>query len=149
MSKAFTKEDDSEPERSTRIRSISGLPPGALNYITADGARRLKSELAELGDTQSERASEIQRILDAATIIEAPTESPAEVVFGATVDLRDAAGCSRTYRIVGVDETELDSSGVSWMSPIGKGLLGALTRQRVTLVVDGETKAYTIVRINY
>src|ERR1043166_2019400 len=148
MSKAFTKEDDSEPERITRTRSISGLPPGALNYLTAEGARRLKAELAGIGDTQPERAAEIERILDSATIIEPPPEFPEEVVFGATVELRSAEGHSRTCRIVGVDEIESDSNCVSWMSPIGKSLLGAVTGQRVTLDVDGETKAFTIVRIN-
>ena len=69
MSKAFTKEDDSEPERNTRVRSISGLPPGALNYMTADGARRMEEEIEELRGTAPERAAEIQRILASATIV--------------------------------------------------------------------------------
>jgi hypothetical protein len=69
MSKAFTKEDDSEPERVTRMRSTSGLPPGALNYMTADGARRMKAKVAEIRDTEPERAADIQRILDSATIV--------------------------------------------------------------------------------
>ena len=149
MSKAFTKEEDSEPERLTRMRSISGLPPGALNFMTADRARRLKSELAGICDTQSERAAEIQRILDSATIVERPTELPEGVVFGTAVELCNAGGHSRTYRIVGVNEVESDSSCVSWMSPIGKSLLGAVTGQRVLLDVYEETKAFTIVGINW
>ena len=117
--------------------------------MTAEGARRLKSELAGMSDTQSERAAEIQRILDSATIVEPPTELPEEVVFGATVELCNAGGHSRTYRIVGVDEIESDPGCLSWMSPVGKSLLGAVTGQRVMLDADGETKAFTIVRISY
>jgi hypothetical protein len=45
MSRAFVKEDVDLPERSGRKRSASGLPPGATNYITARGAKRLRDEL--------------------------------------------------------------------------------------------------------
>ena len=149
MSKAFTKEDDSELERNTRMRSISGLPPGALNYMTASGARRLKGELAGIGDTQSERAAEIQRILDSATIVDPPSEPPEEVLFGTAVEVQNAEGHSRMFRIVGVNEIELDPSYVSWMSPIGKSLLGVVVGQRAMLNVDGEFTAFTIVRIHH
>ena len=44
MSRAFVKEDVDLPERSGRKRSASGLPPGATNYITARGAKRLRDE---------------------------------------------------------------------------------------------------------
>jgi hypothetical protein len=50
MSRAFIKEDVDPPERSGRKRSASGLPPGATNYITARGARRLGDELNQLRD---------------------------------------------------------------------------------------------------
>ncbi len=92
MSKAFTKEDDAPLERSTRIRSRSGLPPGAVNYMTADGARRLRAELAGLAATESERAAEIERVLASATIVEPPTEPPTGAVFGAKVEVRDPGG---------------------------------------------------------
>ena len=149
MSKAFTKEDDSEPERNPRVRSISGLPPGALNYITADGARRLKAELAGIGDQHAERAAEIHRILDSATIVKPSTDLPEQVLFGTAVEVRSAEGQSRTFRIVGVDEAEFDSSFVSWISPIGKSLLGAVVGQRVMLNVDGVSSAFRIIRINH
>ena len=48
MSRAFIKEDVDPPERSGRKRSASGLPPGATNYITAGGAKRLRDELQKL-----------------------------------------------------------------------------------------------------
>ena len=45
MSRAFVKEDVDPPEQSGRKRSASGLPPGATNYITARGEKRLREEL--------------------------------------------------------------------------------------------------------
>lgn len=49
-SKAFKKEDDALPERFIRMRSTSGLPPDAVNYMTADGARRVRTEFAGTRD---------------------------------------------------------------------------------------------------
>jgi len=56
MSRAFIKEDADLPERSGR-KAASGLPPGATNYITADGAKRLREELQNLraANANSER----------------------------------------------------------------------------------------------
>lgn len=146
MSKAFTKEDDDLPERSARRRSASGLPPGALNYLTAEGARRWRAELANAG---AERAPELARVLASATIVEPPTVPPEGAVFGAKVTLRNASGIEESYRIVGVDEVDFEPHWVSWVSPIGKALLGVEPGQRVKLEVDGETRAWTVVRVDY
>src|ERR1700720_2776006 len=64
MSRAFIKEDVDLPERSGRKRSASGLPPGATNYITARGAKRLRNELQELraANALSERVTELEQI---------------------------------------------------------------------------------------
>lgn len=47
MSKAFVKEGDGEEESGSE-EIPSGLPPGAKNYITPSGAKRLQDELREL-----------------------------------------------------------------------------------------------------
>jgi transcription elongation GreA/GreB family factor len=146
VSKAFTKEDDDLPERSGRQRSASGLPPGALNYMTADGARRLRAELTK---ADAERAPELARVLASATIVEPPTEPPEGAVFGAKVTLRNASGIEESYRIVGVDEVGFEPGGMSWSSPIGKALLGVEPGQRVKLEADGETRAWTVLRVDY
>ena len=125
MSKAFTKEDVDPPERSGRVRSPSGLPPGAVNYMTAAGALRLRKELDDLGKDAVERREEIQQILESATVIEADAEMTESVTFGAQVTVRDAADQEETFRIVGVDEVEFWPDAVSWISPNGKALLAA------------------------
>jgi hypothetical protein len=135
MSKAFTREDVEPPERSGRVRSPSGLPPGALNYITARGDRRLRSRLEQLRRANSDAAglAELERILASVTVAEPPRSPSDSVAFGAAVTVEDSHGETETYRIVGVDELDFEPGAVSWISPIGKKLLSAELGQRIAL----------------
>ena len=95
MSRAFIREDVDPPERSGRKRAPSGLPPGAVNYITARGAARLQAELTKLraaGDN-AERIEELEQILGSIQIVEPPDTKSQSVTFGATgkMDCLDAA----------------------------------------------------------
>lgn len=149
MSKAFTKEDVDPPERSGRVRSASGLPPGAANYITPGGATRLQRELGKLrsaGGDNGERIAELERIIGSVTVVEPPKDQGPGVGFGAKVTLRDAAKQLKSYRILGVDELDFDSSAVSWISSLGRTLLAAELGDLVTLAETGPVK---IVKIEY
>ncbi len=108
MSKAFTKEDVEPPERSGRRRGTAGLPAGAVNYVTAEGAARLTA--AEL---------------EGAVIVPARTGPVSEALFGTTVVLESPDGTRRAHRIVGAAEADLEDGWVSWVSPFGRQLLGA------------------------
>ena len=148
MSKAFTKEDDEIPERVSRERSSSGLPPGAVNYITEEGASRLRGELDELekharrgkesraeaeDGSKTERMARLRGILDSATIVPTREAAPEEVLFGTMVTVRTASGELHRHRIVGGDETALGEGWVSWVSPVARVLLGAQVGQQVQL----------------
>ncbi len=54
------------------------------------------------------------------------------VRFGDVVRVRAEDSTERNFRIVGVDETDLDRGWVSWLSPIARALLGARQGERVT-----------------
>ena len=127
MSRAFVKEDVDPPERSGRKRSASGLPPGATNYITARGAKRLRDELNRLraANARSERVSELEQILASAHVVDPPSAPSNSVTFGATVTVKDKQGATETFSIVGVDELDLERDAISWISPVGKALLAA------------------------
>ena len=127
MSRAFIKEDVDLPERSGRKRSASGLPPGATNYITARGAKRLRDELQKLraANAVSERVTELEQILASVHVVDPPDAPSNSVTFGATVTVKDKEGATETYTVVGVDELDLEPNAVSWISPIGKALLAA------------------------
>jgi transcription elongation GreA/GreB family factor len=127
MSRAFVKEDVDPPERSGRKRSASGLPPGATNYITARGAKRLCDELNKLraAKANSERIIELEQILELAYVVNPPIVPSKSVTFGATVTVAHTEGATETFTIVGVDELNLERDAVSWISPVGKALLAA------------------------
>ena len=149
MSRAFVKEDVDPPERSGRKRSASGLPPGATNYITARGAKRLRDELQKLraANAGSERIVELENILASVHVVDSPEPASNSVGFGATVTVKDEKGLTEAYTIVGVDELDLEPDAVSWISPIGKALLAAdighslrLADGRTAKIVKIETK---------
>src|SRR6266403_2303427 len=127
MSRAFVKEDVDLPERSGRKRSASGLPPGATNYITARGAKRLRDELEKLraANTDSKRVAELEQILASVHVVDSPDPASNSVAFGATVTVKDKKGATETLTIVGVDELNLERDAVSWISPLSKRLLAA------------------------
>jgi transcription elongation GreA/GreB family factor len=127
VSRAFIKEDVDPPERSGRKRSASGLPPGATNYITARGAKRLREELQKLreANTDTERVVELEGILESIHIVDPPDAPSNNVMFGATVTVQDKTGATETFTIVGVDELNFEQDAVSWISPTGKALLAA------------------------
>lgn len=127
MSRAFVKEDVDLPERGGRKRSASGLPPGATNYITARGAKRLRDELQKLRarNAGSERVSELEHILASVHVVDPPNAPSDSVTFGATVTMKDTKGATETLTVVGVDEINFEPDAVSWISPLGKALLAA------------------------
>jgi len=148
MSRAFVKEDVDPPERTGRKRAASGLPPGAINYITARGATRLRDELNKLrlAEATNERVGELEQILASIQVVDPPETPSNSVTFGATVTVEDKKGRTETYTIVGVDELDFESGAVSWISPIGKALLAAGIGDWITLD-DG--RSVKIVKVEY
>ena len=140
MSRAFIKEDVDLPERSGRKRSASGLPPGATNYITARGAKRLRDELRKFRaeNANSQRVVELEQILTSVHVVDPPDAPSNSVTFGATVTVKDKKGATEAFTIVDVDELDLEAHAVSWISPIGKALLTADIGHWITLE-DGRT----------
>ena len=135
MSRAFIKEDVDLPERSGRKRSASGLPPGATNYITARGAKRLRDELQKVRaeKANSERVTELEQTLASVQVVDPPDAPSNSVTFGAAVTVKDKKDRTKTFAIVGVDELDFEPDAVSWLSPIGKALLNADMGDWITL----------------
>ncbi len=62
--------------------------------------------------------------LDAAMIVDPSAREQSEIVyFGATVEVEDAEGETKSYQLVGEDESDPKAGKVSWRSPIGRSLL--------------------------
>jgi transcription elongation factor GreB len=169
MSKAFTREDDSAPELPDLPPLTSALAPGAKNYITSAGAQKLRDELQRLVETTrpaladsqddpdakrqlarlDQRIIHLQESLQLAEIVSAPS-GPADVVrFGAIVTVRESDGTETTYRIVGMDETDMDRNWVSWMSPIAKALLNGKRGERIRFKFPSGEETLEIINIKY
>jgi transcription elongation factor GreB len=169
MSKAFTRESDETPEAPILTRTASTLPPGAKNYLTTDGAQRLRNELNRLleekrshaateefsSSTRSEmqlveqQIRQLEQSLQTAEIVPPPPQPWDQVRFGATVTVRDDAGEETRYRIVGVDETDIDRDWVSWLSPIAKALINARVGEHVHFRFPAGEKELEIMDITY
>ena len=166
MSKAFTRESDDSPEEPLAARASLALPAGARNYLTQDGAERFRAELTALeeeratlatgGDDSAEkrrlrridqRRADLEEILSTAEIVAAGACDPDEVCFGSTVTVRESDGAEFSYRIVGVDETDLDRGWVSWVSPIARALINARRGERVVFRSPAGERKLEIVRI--
>ncbi|PYL77666.1 MAG: hypothetical protein DMF26_03245 [Verrucomicrobia bacterium] len=133
--------------RQTPSASVSPKP-GATNYITARGAKRLRDELQKLraANAVSERVTELEQILASVHVVDPPDAPSSSVTFGATVTVKDKKGATETLTIVGVDELNFDRDAVSWISPLGKALLTADIGDWITLD-DG--RSAKIVKIEF
>ena len=161
MSKAFTREDDDAPEPVAPLRASSALPPGAKNYVTADGAERFRAELARLIEqraaagkvedvsrTREQRIAELQEILATAEVVGTDATAADQVRFGMTVTVREADGEKTRYRIVGVEEADFERGAVSWLSPIARALMNARPGQRVTFQSPAGERKLEVVAID-
>ena len=116
--------------------------PGLANASDDPDAKR---QLARL----DQRIMQLEESLQSAEIVPAP-DGPADVVrFGATVTVRESDGSETRYRIVGVDEIDLDRNWVSWMSPIAKALLNGKRGQRIRFKFPSGEETLEIIDIRY
>ena len=181
MSKAFTKESESS-EAEDQDTADAGIPKGVKNYITPQGAEKLKAELKDLLYTQrpalvqtvswaasngdrsengdyiygKRRLREIDRRirfltkrLEAAVIVDPAAHKTDQVLFGATVTVRNEDDDERTYQIVGIDEADPKAGRVSWISPLAKALLNAKRGDVVTLRSPKGEEDLEITKVQY
>ena len=163
MSKAFTRESDDAPEQPIAPRVMA--TPAGKNYITPGGEEKLRAELDRLmqlklatgsppddaakreQQTLTQKIQQFQQTLASVTVVEPPAKPWEQVLFGATVTVRDGAGAEFRYRIVGVDETDLERDWISWLSPVARALLKAKLGQRVQVQLPGGTREWEITGI--
>jgi transcription elongation factor GreB len=160
MSKAFTREEDDSGEEET-IASWPPLPPGARNYITPDGARRMKDRLknlqekkegAEATGAESKKLDsvirDLKQRLDSLVIVEPPADA-AKIAVGAIVSVRHQNGEEETYRVVGVDESEPEKGAISWISPLAKALLSKRAGEKVRFRIPAGEDDLEILSVRY
>jgi transcription elongation factor GreB len=152
MSRAFTKEDSWEEPI---VPPRAPLPEGVPNYVTPRGLALLKDEQTALeaerarlvaqGDDErakkalvvlARRGAELANRIATAQVVP-PQHAYDDVRFGARVTLRDRAGSTRVFQIVGVDESDPDAGFVSFTAPIARAALGKRIGETVTFRAGG------------
>ena len=127
-----------------------------------DISRRLKSAI-EMGDLSENadykaakedqgflegRIQEIEAILSRAEVIEPDQENTGIVQIGSKVTIQEEGEDSETWRIVGVNEADLEQQKISYLSPIGSALLDKKVGEKVEVLLPNNAKVvYKILKI--
>ena len=92
---------------------------------------------------------ELEYKLAHAEVIDPKTIDSDEVMFGATVTIKDPeTGAVNTYKIVGSDEADLKNGTISITSPLARGLIGFKAGDSV-FVGDDDPKEFIILEVKY
>ena len=168
MSKAFTRDENEGPEIPDIVPPASVLAPGAKNYITSEGAQKLRDELKRLVEITrpelvgakddpdvkrqlarlDQRIMQVEESLQSAEIVAPPGDTNV-VRFGANVTVRASDKTETIYRIVGIDETDAENNWVSWMSPIAKALLNRRRGEQICFKFPSGEETLEIIDIRY
>ncbi len=178
MSKAFTKDTDSDDEE---LESEVAVP--VKNYMTPRGFAVLQEELRHLmrverpkvvevvswaagnGDRSENgdyiygkkrlreidrRARYLTKSLETAIVVDPEQQKKRDqVFFGATVTYVRQDGVAHTVTLVGIDEAELSNGKISWISPIAKALLKARVGDAIDVRTPSGVDTLEIVSVRY
>ena len=85
-----------------------------------------------------------------AVIVERPKEANGEVVFGATVVVKDLKfGDEEIYVLVGAGEEDFDAGRINVASPLAQGLLGRKVGETVAIAVPAGTMRMEILEVRF
>jgi len=123
----------------------------ALSEAAAEGDRSenaeyiyRKKELAGI----DRRIRYLQKRLPKLKVVREQPRTDA-VYFGATVGVRDEAGNTHEYRIVGADEADGKAGHISIDSPVARALLGKRVDDEARVLAAGSEKTVCVETIRY
>ena len=126
----------------------------AIAEARAHGDLKENAEYHAAKEEQSKIESGIIKINDLiarANVIDVTKlEKKDKVVFGSTVSLIDLKNNeSKTYKIVGKDEADINKNYIYFKSPIGKALIGKNKKDLVTVTTPAGEKKFEIAEVKY
>jgi transcription elongation factor GreB len=160
MSRAFVREDDFKEQ--APLRPLPTLPAGVKNYITREGADALRAEAARIEEERSrlaaakdrvqvsnldQRIARVEEILRSVTVVE--PSAAEEVRFGANVTVKYPSGDIEVFRVVGVNEIDLERNFISWQSPLAKALMGAKAGDVVKFRAPAGEQRLEVLKVEY
>ena len=93
--------------------------------------------------------ADIESQLSRALVIDPTTLSGDRVVFGATVHLLDDDDKPVTYQIVGNSEADARLGRISYVSPLGRALIGRSVGDDVEVSTPSGDRYYSIERLEF
>lgn len=92
----------------------------------------------------------LNRRLDRAEVVDPLKHPPGDrILFGARVIVEDSEGVRKEYRIVGVDEVDVSQGAISWISPVGRAILGKKVGDYVELHLPRGVEELEILSFSY
>ncbi len=96
------------------------------------------------------RILELEYKLTRAEIIDTSTIKSNKIIFGATINLIDEnTNKELIYKIVGVDETDVEKGLISVSSPVARSLMGKMVGDIAEVKTPGGKTVYEILNIQY
>ena len=120
-------------------------------------AARSEGDLSENAEYHGARESQgmlqakinlLRDKLARAVIVERPTAATGEVVFGATIRVKDLKfGDEEEYVLVGAGEEDFDAGRINVASPLAQGFLGRKVGEKVEIDVPAGKLKYEILEV--
>lgn len=129
--------------------------PEVVRALAAAAAEGDRSENAEYQYRKKElreidaRLKYLTSRLEDVKVVAPQSAGDGRVFFGAWVDVVDAGGAQRSFRIVGADETDAAQGWISVDSPVARGLLGKTEGDAITVHLPGGETTLEIVEVRY
>ena len=96
------------------------------------------------------RISELENKISRAEVIDTSSLDNSKVVFGATVKITDLSNEeTHTYKIVGVDEADIENNLISVSAPLGRAMINKSLDDVIEVVTPSGTKEYQINAITF
>lgn len=136
------------------LQALWSRRAGVVQALAAAAAEGDRSENAEYQYRKRElagidrRIRYLQKRLPELQVVR-QTPAAGRVFFGARVQLWRSDDTEVEYRIVGADETDAASGGISIDSPLARALLKKAVDDEVEVQVPGGTERYVVLAIRY
>jgi len=130
-----------------RPKVVQGVADAAAEGDRSENAEYIygKKRLREI----DKRLKYLTYLLKDVEIIDPSTLSGKNVIFGATVTIRDEQDRTRKYKIVGEGETEIEGGTISYISPIAAAIMGKKVGDLVEVELPGRESEIEIIAIEF
>lgn len=91
----------------------------------------------------------IKRLESAEVVDPRKQQGLQQVFFGATVTYVDESDKEHTVALVGVDEADVASGKINWLSPVGRALMKARAGDEVTVRIGEAREVLEVLHVTY